>query len=100
MLISEHIESLMKILNEKGDQELFMWVDTGDDTVYMAKVPELKIEEIDGNEFQVPHTMRNQNGNVIIITNLDNSSFDEEVESIQDLDLEVTETEEEDNKNG
>ena len=89
MLLSEHIESLMKILKEKGDQELFMWVDTGQDTVYVAKVPELVVEEIDGNEYQMPKDLRNQNGNILIITNLDNSSFDEDVESLQDLTLEV-----------
>ena len=94
MLLSEHIESLMKILKEKGDQELFMWVDTGQDTVYVAKVPELKVEEIDGNEFQMPKDLRNQNGNILIITNLDNSSFDEDNDSLQDLDLEVEEREE------
>lgn len=93
MLLSEHIESLMKILKEKGDQELFMWVDTGQDTVYVAKVPELKVEEIDGNEFQMPKDLRNQNGNILIITNLDNSSFDEDNDSLQDLDLEVEERE-------
>lgn len=93
MLLSEHIESLMKILKEKGDQELFMWVDTGQDTVYVAKVPELKVEEIDGNEFQMPKDLRNQNGNILIITNLDNSSFDEDTDSLQDLNLEVEERE-------
>lgn len=91
MLISEHIQSLMKILKEKGDQELFMWVDTGENTVYMAKVPELKVEEIDGNEFQVPKELRNKNGNVLIITNMETDSFDEETDSIQDFDLEVEE---------
>lgn len=89
MLLSEHIESLMKILKEKGDQELFMWVDTGQDTVYVAKVPELVVEEIDGNEYQMPKDLRNQNGNILIITNLDNSSFDEDVDSLQDFTLEV-----------
>lgn len=93
MLLSKHIESLMKILKEKGDQELFMWVDSGQDTVYVVKVPELKVEEIDGNEFQMPKDLRNQNGNILIITNLDNSSFDEDIDSLQDLNLEVEERE-------
>lgn len=94
MLLSKHIESLMKILKEKGDQELFMWVDSGQDTVYVVKVPELKVEEIDGNEFQMPKDLRNQNGNILIITNLESDSFDEDTDSLQDLDLEVEEREE------
>lgn len=88
MLISEHIANLQKILEEKGDQELFMWVDSGEDTVFMVKVPELKIEEIDGCDYQVPHSMRNNDGNIIIISNLDTDSFEEDDDAIQDLELE------------
>lgn len=94
MLLSEHIESLMKILKEKGDQELFMWVNTGQDTVYVAKVPELDVGEIDGNEFQIPKDLRNRNGNILIVTNLESDSFDEDNDSLQDLELEVEEREE------
>ncbi len=91
MLLSEHIANLQKLLEEKGDQDLYTWVDTREGTVYMARVPELKVEEIDGNEFQVPKELRNKNGNVLIITNMETDSFDEETDSIQDFDLEVEE---------
>ena len=94
MLLSEHIESLMKILKEKGDQELFMWVNSGQDTVYVAKVPELDVGEIDGNEFQIPKDLRNRNGNILIVTNLESDSFDEDNDSLQDFELEVEEREE------
>lgn len=91
MLLSEHIANLQKLLEEKGDQDLYTWVDTREDTLYIARVPELKIEEIDGNKFQVPKELRNKNGNILIITNMETDSFDEETDSIQDFDLEVEE---------
>ena len=43
MLISDMIKSLQDVLVENGDQELFMFVDTPDDTAYISKIPEIKI---------------------------------------------------------
>ena len=93
MLLSEHIANLQKALKEKGDQELFTWVDTPDDTLYISKLKNINIEEIDGNEFQIPHDLRNQNGNIIIMTSLDLNNYDEDQDSIQDMTLEVLEDE-------
>lgn len=87
MKLSEHIANLQKILEEKGDQDLYTWVDTREDTLYIARVPELKVEEIDGTEFQIPKELRNKNGNIIVISNMETGSFDEDEDSIQDFNL-------------
>jgi len=91
MLLSEHIANLQKVLEEKGDQDLYTWVDTAEGTVYIAEVPKLQIEEIPGSEYQVPKELRNKNGNILIISNMDTDSFDENDDSIQDLNLVVEE---------
>lgn len=88
MLISEHIKNLQKLLDENGDQELFMWVDSGQDTVFLAKVPILKFAELDGKEYQIPKEFLNKDGNIIAIINLETQSFEEEEDAIQDFDLE------------
>ena len=88
MLISEHIEALQKLLEEKGDQELFMWVDSGQDTVFLAKVPLLKVRELDGIEYQIPSNFLNSEGKALAVVNLDSDSFDEDVDGIQDFNLE------------
>ena len=88
MLISEHIEALQKLLEEEGDQELFMWVDSGEDTLFLAKVPNLEFTELDGKEYQIPKEFQNIKGNVIAITNLETQSFEEDVDAIQDFELE------------
>lgn len=88
MLISKHIETLQKLLEEKGDQELFMWVDSGQDTLFLAKVPKLEFAELDGKEYQIPKEFQNIEGNLVVVTNLETQSFDEEVDAIQDFELE------------
>lgn len=88
MLISEHIKNLQKLLDENGDQELFMWVDSGEDTLFLAKVPILQFAELDGKEYQIPKEFLNKDGNIIAIINLETQSFEEEEDAIQDFDLE------------
>lgn len=88
MKISEHIKNLQKLLEEKGDQELFMWVDSGEDTIFLAKVPILEFAELDGKEYQIPKEFLNKEGKVIAIPNLETQSFEEEEDAIQDFDLE------------
>lgn len=89
MLLSEHIVNLQKVLEEKGDQDLYSWVDNADGTVFLVRVPEIQVEEISGSEYQVPKELRNKNGNILVITNMDTDSFDEDDDSIQDLNLVV-----------
>lgn len=89
MLLSEHIANLQKLLEEKGDQDLYTWVDNADGTVFLVRVPEIQVEEISGSEYQVPKELRNKNGNILVITNMDTDSFDEDDDSIQDLNLAV-----------
>lgn len=84
MLISEHIAAMQKLLDEKGDQDLFMWVDSGQDTIYIALVPELEINEVDGAEYDIEKVYRNKDGKILVIGNLDSESFDEDKASCQD----------------
>lgn len=92
MKISEHIETLQKILEEHGDQDLYMWVDEdGQQFLYPVRVPEIEVAVIDGNEYQIKPECKNQNGNILIVTNFDTSSFDREQDDIQDLELEIME---------
>lgn len=83
MLISEMIKSLQDVLVENGDQELFIFVDTPDDTTYVAKMPEIKIEALDVEEFNVSENFET-NCKILTITNLNSSSFDEDEDSVQE----------------
>lgn len=90
MLISEHILRLQKILEEHGDQDLYMWVDEdGQQFLYPVRVPEIEVSVIDGNEYQILPELRDQNGNILIVTNLDTTSFDREQDDVQNLELEI-----------
>lgn len=83
MLISEMIKSLQDVLVENGDQELFMFVDTPDDTAYISKMPKIKIEALDVEEFNVLENF-GTNGKILTITNLNSSCFDEDEDSVQE----------------
>ena len=83
MLISEMIKSLQDVLVENGDQELFMFVDTPDDTAYISKMPKIKIEALDVEEFNVSENF-GTNGKILTITNLNSSCFDEDKDSVQE----------------
>ena len=80
MLISEMIKSLQSVLEENGDQELFIFVDTPDDTAYISKIPEIKVEALDVEEFNVLENF-GTNGKILTITNLNSSNFDEDYDS-------------------
>ena len=83
MLISEMVKSLQEVLEKNGDQELFMFVDTPDDTMYVAKMPKIKIEALDIEEFNVLENF-GTNGKILTITNLNSSNFDEDKDSVQE----------------
>ena len=83
MLMSEMIKSLQDVLVENGDQELFMFVDTPDDTAYISKMPKIKIEALDVEEFNVSENF-GTNGKILTITNLNSSCFDEDEDSVQE----------------
>ena len=83
MLISEMIKSLQSVLEENGDQELFIFVDTPDDTAYISKIPEIKDEALDIEEFNVLENF-GTNGKILTITNLNSSNFDEDYDSVQE----------------
>lgn len=81
MVLSEMIKLLQKTLEEKGDQELFIWVDTPDDTMFLSKTPVIEISELDGDDFDVPEDLTT-NGKILAITNFNSSAFDEDSDSI------------------
>ena len=83
MLISDMIKSLQDVLVENGDQELFMFIDTPDDTAYISKIPEIKIEALDIEEFNVLENF-GTNGKILTLTNLNSSNFDENKDSVQE----------------
>ena len=91
MLISEVINSLEKIKEKFGDQELFMWVSSNDDTLFPVNFPELDIVEISGKDYGIDEKWLNQNEKILIIKNLDNDSFIESKDSIYKYDVETNE---------
>ena len=59
MPVSEHIAGLQKILEDHGDQDLYMWVDEdGQQFLYPVRVPEIEVSVIDGNEYQILPELR------------------------------------------
>ena len=91
MLLSEHIATLQKILEENGDQELFMWVSEDDGLVYPVKVPEIKVANIDCNQYQIKPEFRNESSEILIVTSLSSDEFNRDQDDVQDLDLEILE---------
>ena len=91
MLISEHIKNLQKLLEEKGDQKLFMWVNSNDDTLFPVNFPELDIVEISGKDYGIDEKWLNQNEKILIIKNLDSDSFIEDKDSIYKYEAEINE---------
>ena len=91
MLISEHIKNLQKLLDENGDQELFMWVNSSEDTLFPVNFPELDIVEISGKDYGIDEKWLNQNEKILIIKNLDNDSFIENKDSIYKYEVETNE---------
>lgn len=66
-----------------------MWVDSGEDTLYLVRMPEIEFVEIDGKEYQIPRELRNEDGKILCIMNLNSQDFDEDEDAIQDMDLEI-----------
>lgn len=83
MLLSKHIEQLQKLLEEKGDQNVFMWVDTMEDTTYLVEAPELKVAMLNGEEYAVHQKLWNNDGEVLAIVNLGSGNFDEDKDCVQ-----------------
>jgi hypothetical protein len=60
-----------------------MFVDTPDDTAYISKMPKIKIEALDVEEFNVSENF-GTNSKILTITNLNSSCFDEDEDSVQE----------------
>lgn len=91
MKISDHIEHLQKLMEEKGDQELFLWVNEDDGFLYPVVMPLIVAADIDCNQYQIKPEYRTESGEILIVTNLDGYDFNRDQDDIQDLDLEILE---------
>ena len=85
MLLSSFIEDLNKVLKEKGDKEICIWVEDPDGELFLTKVPKLDIVTINCEKYNIFKNECDEQDEVLAITNLIELSEDD---CIQDLDLE------------
>lgn len=85
MLLSDLIKDLNKVLKEKGDKEICVWVENPDGELFLSKVPKLDIVTINCEKYNIFKTECDEQDEVLAITNLIELSEDD---CIQDLDLE------------
>ena len=86
MLLSSFIEDLNKVLKEKGDKEICIWVENPDGELFLTKVPKLDIVTINCEKYNIfKNEECDEQDEVLAITNLIELSEDD---CIQDLDLE------------
>lgn len=85
MLLSNLIKDLNKVLKEKGDKEICVWVENPDGELFLSKVPKLDIVTINCEKYNIFKTECDEQDEVLAITNLIELSEDD---CIQDLDLE------------
>ena len=85
MLLSDLIEDLNKVLKEKGDKEIGIWVEDPDGELFLTKVPKLDIVTINCEKYNIFKNECDEQDEVLAITNLIELS---EEDCIQDLDLE------------
>ena len=88
MLLSDLIEDLNKVLKEKGDKEICVWVENPDGELFLTKVPKLDIVTINCEKYNIFKTECDEQDEVLAITNIIELSEDD---CIQDLDLEESE---------
>ena len=85
MLLSDLIKDLNKVLKEKGDKEICIWVEDPDGELFLTKVPKLDIVTINCEKYNIFKNECDEQDEVLAITNLIELSEDD---CIQDLDLE------------
>ena len=85
MLLSDLIKDLNKVLKEKGDKEICVWVENPDGELFLTKVPKLDIVTINCEKYNIFKTECDEQDEVLAITNIIELSEDD---CIQDLDLE------------
>ena len=85
MLLSDLIKDLNKVLKEKGDKEICIWVEDPDGELFLTKVPKLDIVTINCEKYNIFKTECDEQDEVLAITNIVELSEDD---CIQDLDLE------------
>ena len=85
MLLSDLIKDLNKVLKEKGDKEICIWVEDPDGELFLTKVPKLDIATINCEKYNIFKNECDEQDEVLAITNLIELSEDD---CIQDLDLE------------
>ena len=85
MLLSDLIEDLNKVVKEKGDEEICVWVENPDGELFLTKVPKLDIVTINCEKYNIFKNECDEQDEVLAITNIIELSEDD---CIQDLDLE------------
>ena len=85
MLLSNLIKDLNKVLKEKGDKEICIWVEDPDGELFLTKVPKLDIVTINCEKYNIFKNECDEQDEVLAITNIIELSEDD---CIQDLDLE------------
>ena len=85
MLLSDLIGDLNKVLKEKGDKEICIWVENPDGELFLTKVPKLDIVTINCEKYNIFKNECDEQDEVLAITNIIELSEDD---CIQDLDLE------------
>ena len=85
MLLSDLIKDLNKVLKEKGDKEICIWVEDPDGELFLSKVPKLDIVTINCEKYNIFKNECDEQDEVLAITNIVELSEDD---CIQDLDLE------------
>ena len=78
MKLSNFIENLKEILEREGDRNIFMLVDSGEDTTYAVEVPNLEYEDIGNEDVCEDWDLHTKCMNSLLITNLFSSKFDED----------------------
>ena len=79
------IEDLNKVLKEKGDKKICVWVENPDGELFLTKVPKLDIVTINCEKYNIFKNECDEQDEVLAITNIIELSEDD---CIQDLDLE------------
>jgi hypothetical protein len=67
MLLSDLIEDLNKVLKEKGDKEICVWVENPDGELFLSKVPKLDIVTINCEKYNIFKTECDEQDEVLAL---------------------------------
>ena len=81
MKLSDMIASLQKAQEEYGDREIGTWLDSGEDTIYPARIKNLSFRLIDKSEFDDYNLLDSEEKTLWI----DFGDYEEDSDSLIDL---------------